>query len=737
MTTVPRWTAAATPGRARIGLNLPEGTPSPDVLAAYRTVVGWLAADEPGDDPAITVEPDGTLSYDTSCFDDSFARRFAGYLANAVAGRDLLPPDEREHLINGRTGPALTLPGRRFHELFAEQAAADPDRIAATSDSGQWTYGDLDRAANRVANGLRARGLGAEEVVGIGIGRTLEWLAAIIGVFKAGGAYLPIETDYPAARVATLMKQSDAKIMITSAEYAAFQAFPDTDPGVTVEPGQLAYLYFTSGSTGLPKGAMCEHAGMMNHVLAKIADFGLGPDSVVIENAQASFDISLWQLIAPLLVGGRTHIVGPQDILDVRRFLDAIVKHDATVVQVVPSYLDILLRETERNPRDLGRLAYVGVTGEAISKPLVNRFFAQHPGLRMVNGYGATEASDDTTHEVMAAPPAEELVPVGRPVNNVTVYILGPGDELRPLGGAGEIAFSGVCVGRGYVNDPQRTAEAFAADPFRPGERMYRTGDYGRWLPSGALEFHGRRDEQVKINGVRIELGEVEARLLDHPDVRTASVIAVHLPGAGKSLAGFYTGTPTPGGVAEYLRSVLPARSVPERLHRLEALPLNANGKVDKKALAVIVTAGLAEATDRAAPSTPTERRIAEVWALALNRPVEEIGRDDHFFEIGGGSLTALRVVATLDGLIGLADLLAEPQLRHLAARADSATAPGTSEPPPHDSTESAPQDPGRIRGGGANAIMGGETGNVDGIVDGAAGTRDSGHRAVAGEDDA
>jgi amino acid adenylation domain-containing protein len=672
MTTVPRWTTTPTPGRERLRLTVPDGTSAPAVRAAYRTVAGWLAGDDPGDDPAITVEAGHWLSYDTEHFDREYAERFAGYLATALAGADLMPPQERDHLIHGRVGPAIALPEKRFHELFADRAAAAPDRIAATSEGRQWTYGELDRAANRVANGLLARGLVPEEVVGVCVGRTLEWLAAIIGVFKAGGAYLPIETDYPPARVATLMEQSRGRTIITAALYDELQSFPDTDPAIVVHSGQLAYVYFTSGSTGLPKGAMCEHAGMENHLLAKIADFELGPDSVVVENAQASFDISLWQLVAPLLVGGRTHIVAQEEILDVRRFLDTVVKNDATAVQLVPSYLDILLRETERNLRDLGRLAFVGVTGEAISKPLVNRFFAQHPGLRMVNGYGATEASDDTTHEVMTAPPAEDLVPVGRPVNNVTVYVLGPGDELRPLGSAGEIVFSGVCVGRGYINDPQRTAEAYADDPFRPGERMYRSGDYGRWLPSGTLEFHGRRDEQVKINGVRIELGEVEARLLDHPEVRTASVIVVKLPGTGKSLVGFYTGTPTPDAVRDHLRSVLPVLSVPARLHRIDTLPLNANGKVDKKRLAATALDSETHETvaSKEPPSTDTERRIAGVWAEALDLKPEEIGRDDHFFDLGGGSLTALRVIATLDGLVGLPDLLEEPTLRRLAERA-------------------------------------------------------------------
>jgi amino acid adenylation domain-containing protein len=643
--------------------------------------MGWLAGDDPGADPAMALGPQGTLVYDTERFDAAHAERVAGYVAAVAAvltegplpeGFSPLPDVEREHLVNERGGPVRELPGRPFHELFARRAALYPGALAVTSSDGQaWSYGELDRAANRIANGLLARGLEAEEVVGVATGRTLGWLAAIIGIFKAGGAYLPIEPDYPPARIATLMEQSRARLMVTPELLDELLTSPDDPPGIAVGFDRLAYVYFTSGSTGLPKGAMCEHGGMLNHLTAKISDFHLDAGCVVIQNAQATFDISLWQLIAPLLVGGRTHIVAQEEILDVRRFLDAIVKQDATVLQVVPSYLDILLRETERQPRDLGRLTHVCVTGEAISKPLVQRFFAQHPDIRLVNAYGATEASDDTTHEIMAGPPAEELVPVGRPIGNVTVYILGPGDTLRPLGSAGEIAFSGVCVGRGYINDPGRTAEAFGTDPFRPGQRLYRTGDYGRWLPSDTLEFHGRRDEQVKINGIRIELGEVEARLREHPAVRSASVIVVALPGVGKSLVGFYAGAVSPEAMREYLRELLPANAVPSRLHDISELPLNANGKVDKKALAARALA-LDEPDLRATPVTATERRIAEAWAQALDRPVERIGRDDHFFEVGGGSLTALRVVAQLDGLIGLEDLLSTPILCELAAKADA-----------------------------------------------------------------
>jgi amino acid adenylation domain-containing protein len=682
MTSIPDWTLTPAPGRASRAIPVGPECGEELLRSAYEWVIGWLAGDEPGTDAAMALGPGATLTYDTSRFDAEHAARVAGYIAATAAtlsrgplpdGFSPLPDAERSHLISGRSGAHLELPHRPFHELFAQRAARHPAAVAATASDGQaWTYGELDRAANRIANGLLARGLAADEVVAVATGRTMLWLAAIIGIFKAGGAYLPLEPDYPPARVANLLEQSRSRFVVTPGLADELMEYPAHDPAVSVGLDRLAYVYFTSGSTGLPKGAMCEHGGMVNHLLAKIWDFHLGPDSVVVQNAQATFDISLWQLVAPLLTGGRTHLVAQDEILDVRRFLDTIVKQDATVLQVVPSYLDILLRETERQPRDLGRLTHVCVTGEAISKPLVQRFFAQHPGLRLVNAYGATEASDDTTHEIMTDVPAPDLVPVGRPIGNVTVYILGPGDTLRPLGSSGEIAFSGVCVGRGYINDPGRTAQAFGADPFRPGERLYRTGDYGRWLPSGTLEFHGRRDEQVKINGIRIELGEVEARLREHPGVRSASVIAATLPGVGKGLVGFYEGAVEPEAMREYLRNLLPANAVPVRLHAVRELPLNANGKVDKKALTARALAADGPSAGDAA-ATPTERRIAAAWALALDRPVERISRDDHFFEVGGGSLTALRVVASLEGLIGLDELLKTPVLWELAAHVDRA----------------------------------------------------------------
>ncbi|MFL6127651.1 MAG: non-ribosomal peptide synthetase [Mycobacteriales bacterium] len=677
-----------------------------DLLRADLTTVDGRADTAVGcDGETLSVGVAGdelVLTHRLDRVDADHAARIGGYLVRALAAAaadpdapaaaDLLDPAERALQLHGLDGPRRELPDRRVADLVAEQARLRPLQTAAVQGDRAWTYAELDRAADAVAAALVAEGLRAEEVVATVTDRSLEWLAAILGTFRAGGAYLPVEPGFPAERVAMLLEQSRCRLALTEPGAAAALAgmpvraldltrLPDRrPPAVEVGPDALAYVYFTSGSTGRPKGAMCEHAGMLNHLLAKVEDLGLGPGDVVVQNAQQSFDISLWQLVAPLLVGGRTLVLDRETILDPGRFLDAVVAGGGTILQVVPSYLEILVRELEARPRGLGRLRYLSVTGEAVGKPLVTRWLAVQPGIPLVNAYGATEASDDTTHEIIAVPPPQDLVPVGRPIRNVTVTVLGPDDELLPLGSVGEITFSGVCVGRGYLNDADRTAEAFGADPLRPGLRLYRTGDYGRWLPTGSLEFRGRRDDQVKVHGIRIELGEVESRIVEHPAVRTGAAVVAPLPGGGKALVGYYVPAgPLPvDELHRHLAAGLPPAAVPARLEPLDALPLTGNGKVDRKALTARATAAAtAGASTGAGPRTPTEQRIAEAWARALERPVGEIGRDDSFFDIGGSSLAALRMIVSLDGLVSLADLLRAPVLRELAEAADGADGGG------------------------------------------------------------
>ncbi len=419
---------------------------------------------------------------------------------------------------------------------------------------------------------------------------------------------------------------------------------------------------------------MCEHAGMLNHLYAKIEDLEIGAGQVVAQTAPQCFDISLWQLVSALLAGGRTLLVEQEVILDVGRFLDTIADGRVAVLQVVPSYLEVVLSYLEQHPRELPDLRCVSVTGEAVKPELAQRWFAAQPGIKLVNAYGLTETSDDTNHEVMDRAPDGERVPLGRPVSNVRVYVVDENLSPVPLGAAGLIAFSGVCVGRGYVNDPERTRLAYLADPHRQGQRLYLGGDYGRWQPDGKLEFLGRRDSQVKISGFRIEIGEIENTLLRVPGVRDGAVVVAGRPGQGKRLVAFYSG-PRPleaGVLRDRLGSSLPGYMVPSAFHWRESLPLTANGKIDKKTLTALAgDLDVAAGRDYDAPGTPAERRLAAAWAKVLGIPEDQISRHDNFFDRGGWSLLAVKLAVTLDRAVSLKELTRHPVLADMAGLID------------------------------------------------------------------
>ncbi|MFJ9821202.1 amino acid adenylation domain-containing protein [Streptomyces sp. NPDC101151] len=650
------------------------------------------------------------LRYRTDVLDAAGAARIGGYHLTALrlmtadpdaehTRQSLLSDDEVREQLEGLAGPRRPLPDARPHELFEQRVRAHPDAVAAVHGEREWTYGELNARANRLARALLARGLGREDVVAVVTERNLDWLAATLAVFKAGGAYLPIEPHFPAGRIAATLSRAQCRLVLTESgstdtldaaldsvqgterlliEAAYAEPHADGDPGVRVDAGQLAYIYFTSGSTGEPKGAMCEQAGMLNHLYAKIDDLGIGEGCAVAQTAPQCFDISLWQLLSPLLVGGRTLVVGQDVIVDVERFVDTLVRGRAGVAQLVPSYLEVVVSYLERHPRALPDLRCVSVTGEALKRELVQRWFAIQPEIRLVNAYGLTETSDDTNHEVMDGVP--ERVLLGRAVNNVHVYVVDEELSLVPLGAPGLIAFSGVCVGRGYVNDPERTREAYRKDPYRPGERLYLGGDWGRWHPGGKLEFLGRRDSQVKIRGFRIEIGEIENALLRVAGVRDGAVVVADRAGQSKHLIAFYTGRRLETQMLrDALGAVLPGYMVPSAFHCQEGLPLTANGKIDRKALTTLaeraetsVHGGDTGEHDRV-PLTPTERRLAAVWADLLGVPEHRIGRGDHFFDSGGTSLTAVRLTIALDRAVSLKDITRHPVLADLAALLDGA----------------------------------------------------------------
>ncbi|GAA3086396.1 non-ribosomal peptide synthetase [Streptosporangium carneum] len=647
------------------------------------------------------------LRHRQDAVDADHAGRIAGYYLAALRlltaapdaphhRQSLLSEQELQIQLHGLAGERKALPRQMFVELFEEQVRIRPDALAAAHGASRWTYAELNDRANRIAHALLGRGLRPEDVVAVVTERNLNWAAATLGVFKAGGVYLPVRPEFPAERIGTQLERSVTRFAISeqgSTEMLdealkglghdcpllfvsdVYEENPGAeDPRVPVQPGQLAYIYFTSGSTGAPKGAMCEHAGMLNHLYAKIEDMELAEGDVVTQTASQCFDISLWQLVAPWLTGGSTRIVDTDVLLDPERFLDEVVTAGVHVAQLVPSYFEVLIAQLEKHPRDLGSLRMISVTGEALKLELVQNWFARGTGVRLVNAYGATEVSDDTMHEVLDGPPPRDFVTVGRSLRNVNTYILDENLSLVPLGSPGEIAFSGVCVGRGYINDEERTRQAFVPDPYRPDTRMYRTGDFGRWLPEGRIEFLGRRDQQVKIRGFRIEIGEIENKLLAMPGVRDAAVVIDDGGERARNLVAFYAGHDALRGeeVRDFLARFLPDYMVPTYFHRLDSLPLTENGKTDKRMLKdLAATLGHAGGT-YVAPSTPTERRLAVEWAEVLNVPVERIGRSDDFFELGGTSLAAVRLVVKLDRLLSLAQVVGHSVLADLAAIVDA-----------------------------------------------------------------
>ncbi len=638
------------------------------------------------------------VSHRLSDFDTQTALRVAGYhlralehlaggAAEPVRSRSIVSAVETDHQIRELSGPARDLPELRFHQLFEAAVADHPDRIAAQHLDERWTYAELNARANRIGHALIDAGVGRETVVAVVTERNLDWMASVLAVFKVGGVYLPIEPHFPAGRIEKTLTRAGCTIALT--EHGSTGSLDEaldsiggvtrlllddltgrgdtSDPGIDVDVDQLAYIYFTSGSTGEPKGAMCEHAGMLNHLYAKIDDFEIRDGEVVAQIAPQCFDISLWQLISALLVGGSTVIVDQDTIMQPERFIDRIVDSGVGVMQVVPSYLEVLLGYLDQHERTLGDVHCVSVTGEALTLELAQRWFRTQTGIKLANAYGLTETSDDTNHEVMREAPVGS-VPLGPAVNNAVVYVLDEHLSPVPLGAPGEIAFSGVCVGRGYINDPERTAAAYLDDPLRPGERLYRSGDFGRWRPDGKLEYLGRRDAQVKIRGFRIEIGEIENALSEIDGVRRAAVVIAERDDGNKQLVAFYSGTKhTDAALRDGVAVSLPEYMVPSAFHWRDELPLTDNGKIDRKALRadaeqVVVDTGVFEA-----PRTETEDRLARHWSDILGIPVEQIGRRDHFFDRGGSSLSAVELVVALDNAVSLKEVTGAPVLADLA----------------------------------------------------------------------
>ncbi|TDY89189.1 UNVERIFIED_ORG: amino acid adenylation domain-containing protein [Herbaspirillum seropedicae] len=613
-------------------------------------------------------ELSATFRYARELFDESSIARMAQHyvailqaLATQpqlrVAELQLLGPEEGRQLhswgVNNEQHAEVMEP---VHEQIARQARRQPEATALLFGRQQLSYGALERRANQLAHRLIRLGAGPEVKVGIAVERSLEMVIGLLGILKAGAAYVPLDPEYPAQRLQYMMQDSGMGLLLTQQHVlptlpplaglpvlALDQLDLDDEahqpPAVRVHGENLAYVIYTSGSTGQPKGAANRHCALRNRLAWMQQAYRLEPHDTVLQKTPFSFDVSVWEFFWPLMIGARLALAQPGDHRDPARLVEQIQRHAVSTLHFVPSMLQAFLAHDEiEGCSSLRRLI---CSGEALPVEAQQGVFARLPQVALYNLYGPTEAAIDVTHWTCRAD-GRSQVPIGRPISSIRTLVLDGDLNLAPQGVPGELYLGGIGLARGYLGRAGLSAERFVADPFSAdGERLYRTGDLVRWNREGQLDYLGRLDHQVKIRGLRIELGEIEARLLAQPGVREAVVVARESAGTSRLVA-YVSGT---GLVAGTLRSALtkdlPDYMVPALIEVLEHLPLNANGKVDRRALP-----DPAQPLQRAyeAPRGQAEQVLAAVWAEVLG--LQQVGRHDNFFELGGDSILSLKLLA-------------------------------------------------------------------------------------------
>jgi amino acid adenylation domain-containing protein len=606
---------------------------------------------------------------------------------------------------------------KTIDRLFEKQVNKTPDRIAVSDKNNHLTYQQLNQKANQLARLLQQLKIQPGEFIAVVKARDINFLISILAILKVGGVYIPIDSTYPPERIKHMVTDSQVKTILTDAaskeslnelivncpevkhlvclngkyEVGAQGLRPEM-PGLRPENKKhkveinnfrfssagenfdnlnlertgtdLAYTIYTSGSTGLPKGAMIRHGGAINHIFAQFEALNLTQDFTFLQSAPASSDISVWQFLAPILIGGKTIIVDTETICDPPQLFQTIQQSKITLVELVPVVLKGLLKYISNlapEVRQLPCLQWMMVTGESVSVTLVNDWLKLYPTIPIVNAYGPSEASDDITQAIIKQPLPfnQRTVAIGKPLANLNLYILDSNLRILPIGVPGEICVSGYGVGIGYWRNTEKTQASFVPNPFPetakplPGvetDLLYKTGDLGRWLPNGSIEYLGRIDNQVKIRGFRIELGEIEALLSQHPEIEAAVAKIIEDDSRDKTLVAYVV----PKNIAlvnnsefilqlrQFLEARLPQQMIPSALMALNAFPLTPSGKIDKRALPEIKDAP----GEFIPPQTLTEKTVAVIWGEVLKR--SQISLDDDFFNLGGHSLLATQVISRL-----------------------------------------------------------------------------------------
>ena len=641
-----------------------------------------------------------TFEYNTDLFDAGTVARMAGHFAGLLAqvaadpsrpvgGLDLLGPAERHRLVSEWNATAMPPAGpANLVERFETQVRARPGQPAVAGDGETLDYAALDRRANRLARALVARGVGPDQVVGLHAGRSPALAVGILGILKAGAAYLPLDPASPPERLAAIVDDARPALVLTDAAsspggwapggwapLAAVEAAGERDdpPGVPVHRANLAYVIYTSGSTGRPKGVAVAHGSVTNLLDHWLARMGPMPGEPAMLWSSIGFDVSIQEIFLPLTSGGVLHLVPEELRADPGALTGWMRTRRIAQAYLPPAFVRWIDEAPGQRLAGLAlRQLLVGV--EPLSELSLHRAERARPGLRVLNGYGPTEATNYCTGYGEPQPVARAC-PIGRPLANTRVYLLDERGEPVPIGVTGEIHVGGAGVARGYLGRPGPTAERFVPDPFVAGQRVYRTGDLARYLPDGNIEFLGRLDDQVKLRGFRIEPGEVEAVLRDEPDVRDAAVL-VDRDDAGEPrlVAAVSRGDAAPRLVSEWreiLSPRLPGYMIPELFVELPGLPRTANGKLDRAVLVARARAQARLRVNQASPRDQIELTLYQIWKGLLLHP--DIGISDNFFDIGGTSISAIKLAHVIGEEFGqtlpVRDIMLYPTIEALGGR--------------------------------------------------------------------